>query len=195
MTTTEQAQDSAGQAADAAGQTVSRDELNEAIKRRTSALDRARAAEDRLATLEAAQADRDRADKERQGKFKELAQEAEAKANALSERFDATQARLEAISSRHRKSVDARFEALPEDARNHLAARLGDKPNLEALDDAVSLAESLRVEAPGALAPRNLGAQPSAGRVGKVITADKASIADIAKMTRTQQAEYLKKHY
>lgn len=194
MTTEAQGADASAVAADAAAQTVSRSELDEAIKRRTSALDRARAAEERIAHLEAAQANRDKADKESQGRFQELAQEAEARAAAIASDFEAAKARLDRLSSKHRQAVNARFEALPEEARTHLAGRLGETPDLDAYEDAVSLAESLQTQQ-AAPAPRVLGTQPSAGKVGAIDATQKASIEDVANMTRKQRADYLKRFY
>ena len=194
MTEEMQLSDDNEAAADAATKTVSRSELDEAIKRRTSALDRARAAEERLAEIEAAQAGRDRAEKEKQGRYQELAAEAEAKAEAVAADLEKARKRLERLSDKHRQSVNARLEALPEETREHLAGRLGDVPDLEALEDAVSLAESLQTESP-ATVPRVIGAQPSAGKVGAVRGNEKASAAQIAKMTHAQRTDYLKRLY
>ena len=196
MTDQEQAADVAGAVADSAAQTVSRSELDEAIKRRSSALDRARAAEERLATLEEAQAEKAKAEKEAQGRFQELAVEAEAKAEAVAKDLEAARQRLERLSSKHRQSVNARLEALPEDTREHLAGRRGESPDLDALEDAVALAESLQNQTTQAApAPRTIGAQPSAGRVGAVSGVGKASAEDVAKMTHAQRSEYLKRFY
>ena len=89
----------------------------------------------------------------------------------------------------------SRFESLPEDTREHLNHRLGEDPDLETLDDAVALAESLRPEAVAASAPRNIGAQPSAGRVAGVNPGGKATPKEIAKMSKVQMAAYLKQNY
>lgn len=194
MTEEKQVVDAAEAGADAAAQTVSRSELEEAIKRRTSALDRARAAEDRLTQLEAEQAQRDRTEKEQQGRFQELAAEAEAKALAVADDLKAARERLDRLSAKHRQSVVARLEALPEETREHLAGRLGEAPDLEVLEDAVSLAESLQSPQAAAV-PRVIGAQPSAGKVGPVNGYAKASAEEVAKMTRKERVAYLKRHY
>jgi len=194
MTTANQAADAAEVPADAGAETVSRSELNEAISRRQSALDRARVAEDRLAQLETAQATRERAELESQGKFKELAEESEAKAAALQAEVAASRSRLEKLTGRHREAVDARFGALPDEVREHLAGRLGESPDLDAYEDAVSLAESLRGQT-SAPAPRSLGAQPSAGKVAGVQGAGKATAAEVARMTPAEQEQYIKRFY
>ena len=195
MTDQEQAVDSAGQAADAASQTVSREELTEAISRRQSALDRARSAETRLAELEAAQADRQRAELESQGRFKELAEEANAKSAALMAQMETSSAQLAKLADRHRKAVDARFQALPTEVQTHLAGRLGEDPSLDAFDDAVSLAESFSGQSNTAPAPRAFGAQPSAGRVAGVTGAGKSTSDEVSRMSRQEQAEYIKRFY
>ena len=195
MTDQEQLADANGAAADAATSTVSRDELSKAIHRRDSALERARSAEDKLSQLEAARADKDKAEKEAQGRFQELAQEAEAKALAFETELQTARQKLERLSTKHRQAVLGRFEALPEETRDHLSQRLGDSPDLEALDDAVALAESLRPESVAPTAPRNIGAQPSAGKMPSVNAGQKATAREIAKMTKAQQAAYLKQHY
>ena len=194
MTDQEQVVDSAGVAEDSASSTVSRNELSKAIHRRDAALDRARSAEEQLAQIETAKVDRDKAEKEAQGRFQELAQEAEARASVIEGELVAARQRLERLTSRHRSSVLSRLDALPEETRQHLTTRLGEDPDVEALDDAVALAESLRPEA-SASAPRNIGAQPSAGRVPSVNNAGKASPREIAKMSKEQMRDYLKRNY
>ena len=195
MTDQEQAVDSAGLAADAASQTVSREELTEAISRRQSALDRARTAETRLAELETAQADRQRAELESQGRFKELAEEANAKSAALMAKMETSSAQLAKLTDRHRKAVDARFQALPTEVQTHLAGRLGEEPSLDAFDDAVSLAESFNGQSNQGPSPRTLGGQPSAGKVAGVTGSGKATADEVSRMTQGQMAEYLKRFY
>ena len=195
MTEQEQLADANGAATDAATSTVSRDELSKAIHRRDSALERARSAEEKLAELETARVDRDRAEKQAQGQFQELAQEAEAKATAYEVELLATRQKLERFAAKHKEHVMARFESLPEDTRQHLADRLGEDPDLEALDNAVALAESLRPEAVAPSVPRNIGAQPSAGKVAGVNPGGKATAREIAKMSKQQMAAYLKQNY
>lgn len=195
MTEQEQLADANGAATDAAPSTVSRDELSKAIHRRDSALDRARLAEEKLVQLETTRVDRERTEKEAQGRFQELAQEAEAKATAYEGELAAARQKLDRLSTKHRRSVMSRFELLPEDTREHLNQRLGEDPDLEALDDAVALAESFRPEAVAASAPRNIGAQPSAGRVAGVNPGGKATPREIAKMSKAQMAAYLKQNY
>ena len=195
MTDSSQVLDSAEAVADATVQTVNRKELDEAIARRQSALERARSAEERLAQLEAAQAERDRAEKEAQGRYQELAAEAEAKAADLLAKLEANQHRLTSLSDKHRQQVNRRFEALPETVREHLQQQLGEAPDLDAFDSAVSLAESLQAQTAPAVMPRSLGAQPSAGRVTAVSNGGKATAEEIAKMTRAEQRAYLKRHY
>ena len=195
MTEQEQLADANGAATDAAPSTVSRDELCKAIHRRDSAVDRARLAEEKLVQLETARVDRERTEKEAQGRFQELAQEAEAKATAYEGELTAARQKLDRLSTKHRRSVMSRFELLPEDTREHLNQRLGEDPDLEALDDAVALAESFRPEAVAASAPRNIGAQPSAGRVAGVNPGGKATPREIAKMSKAQMAAYLKQNY
>ena len=194
MTDQEQVVDSAGVAEDSASSTVSRNELSKAIHRRDAALDRARSAEEQLAQIETAKVDRDKAEKEAQGRFQELAQEAEARASVIEGELVAARQRLERLTSRHRSSVLSRLDALPEETRQHLTTRLGEDPDVETLDDAVALAESLRPEA-SASAPCNIGAQPSAGRVPSVNNAGKASPREIAKMSKEQMRDYLKRNY
>ena len=195
MTEQEQLADANGAATDAAPSTVSRDELSKAIQRRDSALDRARLAEEKLVQLETARVDRERTEKEAQGRFQELAQEAEAKATAYEGELTAARQKLDRLSTKHRRSVMSRFELLPEDTREHLNQRLGEDPDLETLDDAVALAESFRPEAVAASAPRNIGAQPSAGRVAGVNPGGKATAREIAKMSKVQMATYLNQNY
>ena len=194
MTEQEQLADANGAATDAASSTVSRDELNKAIHRRDSALDRARSAEEKLAQLEAARVERERTEKEEQGRFQELAQEAQARASTFESELTAMRDKLDRLATKHKQNVMTRFEALPEDTRQHLSQRLGENPDLEALDDAVALAESLRPEV-AAQAPRNIGAQPSAGRVPGVNPGGKATPREIAKMSKAQQAAYLLQNY
>ena len=88
----------------------------------------------------------------------------------------------------------SRFESLPEETRKTLSERLGEDPDIEALDDAVALAESLRQEQQPS-APRNIGAQPSAGRMTGINPGGKATVEEIAKMSKQQMAAYLKKNY
>ena len=195
MTDSSQVADATESVADATVQTVNRKELDEAIARRQSALERARAAEDRLAQLEGAQAERDRAEKEAQGRYQELAQEAEAKAADLFAKLEANQQRLNSLSDKHRAQVNRRFEALPDTVREHLQQQLGDTPDLDAFDNPVSLAESLQAQSAPAVMPRSIGAQPSAGRVTAVSNGGKATAEEIAKMTRSEQRAYLKRHY
>ena len=193
MASEDQAVDAAGEAADPATQTVSRDELTEAITRRQSALDRARKAEDRLAKLELAQAGRDRAEKESQGRFQELAAESEAKATGLAEQLQSQGMKLELLSNKHRQAIAARLEALPQGVRETLEERLGKEPDLDLLETTVELAESFQTDN-GRPAPRHIGAQPSAGRVAS-LSNGKASVDDIAKMSRAEQAAYLQQNY
>lgn len=195
MTNQEGAADAAGQVTDVASSTVSRDELNKAIHRRDSALERARAAEERLAQLETAEAERARNEKEAQGRFQELAQESEAKAAAIEAEAQRMRERLERLSGRHRESVAKRFESLPEETRETLAQRLGENPDLEAFEDAVALAESLRPTVDVSTPPRNLGVSPSAGRVPKVDPGAKATPQEIAKMSRAEMQAYLQRNY
>lgn len=194
MTSEDQAVDAAGGAADAATQTVSRDELNEAINRRQSALDRARLAEEKLEKLKAAQVSRERAEKEEQGRFQELAAESEARASSLVEQLKAQNERLELLSNKHRQSITSRLEALPQQVRETLEERLGETPDLDTLETSVALAESLQTETRMPV-PRNIGVQPSAGRVASISSNGKASVTDIAKMSRTEQAAYLRQNY
>ena len=194
MTEQVEVADATEAAADAASQTVSRDELNEAINRRQSALERARTAEERIAKLEAAQAGKVRAEKEAQGRYKELAEESEARVAALAAELEAKSQRLELVSGKHREAVQSRFESLPESVRETLAGRLGETPDLEAFESAVELAESFQSENRLPV-PRNLGAQPTAGKIASVSANGKASVSDIAKMSRAEQAAYLSKHY
>tara|TARA_R110000796_G_scaffold1776_2_gene7241 strand:- start:1669 stop:2253 length:585 start_codon:yes stop_codon:yes gene_type:complete len=194
MTEQVQAADAAEAAADAVSQTVSREELNEAISRRQSALERARAAEERVAKLETAQTNKARAEKEAQGRYKELAEESGARVAALAKELETKSKRLDFLNGRQRETVQARFEALPQAVKDTLAGRLGESPDLEAFESSVELAESFQTESRQPV-PRNLGAQPSAGRVASVSTGGKSSAADIAKMSRAEQAAYLQKNY
>ncbi|QDP47524.1 MAG: hypothetical protein Unbinned4350contig1002_9 [Prokaryotic dsDNA virus sp.] len=195
MTNQEQAVESAGAAADAASSTVSREELGKAIHRRDTALERARNAEERLAQIEAANAERERSEKEAQGRFQELASEAEQRAATFEAQAHEIRQKLERLSNRHRQSVNGRFESLPEETREHLSQRLGENPDLEAFEDAVALAESLRPQTEAATTPRNIGATPSAGRIPRVDPGGKATPQEIAKMSKVEMAAYLKRNY
>ena len=194
MTDQKQVVDTAGASEDSAAHTVSREELLKAIHRRDAALERARTAEEQLTQFEAAKAEREKAEKEAAGRFQELAQEADARASAFESELLAARQRLERLSNKQRASVMTRLQSLPEDTRQHLTERFGEDPDVDALDDAVSLAESLRTQA-NVSAPRNIGAQPSAGRVPSVNNAGKATPQEIAKMSQAQMQEYLKRNY
>lgn len=192
MTTQEQAPDGATGQQDSQPATVSRDELNQAIARRQAALEQARSLQAQLDEIRAAEAQRAREEAEAQGKFKELAEAAEARAAELEAKHAADSKRLEALTARHRATVEARLAALPEATRKTLSERLGEAPGLDALESAVELAESFL---PTETQRRNVGGAPSAGRQSPVGGTGKASAADIAKMTRAERTAYLAKHY
>lgn len=194
MTTQEQAVDTAGAQQDSRSQTVSRSELDAAITARQAAKERARLAEEKLAKFEAAEAQRARKEAEEQGRFKDLADAAEARAAELEAKHAADSKRLEALTARHRATVEARLQALPEATRQTLAERLGESPELDALEDAVSLAESFLPTQPAA-PPRTFGGQPSSGRQSPLSSGGKADPAQIAKMSRAERAAYLAKNY
>ena len=106
-----------------------------------------------------------------------MAEESGARVAALAKELETKSKRLDFLNGRQRETVQARFEALP-----------------QAVESSVELAESFQTESRQPV-PRNLGAQPSAGRVASVSTGGKSSAADIAKMSRAEQAAYLQKNY
>ena len=193
MTTQEQVVDTTGAGPDSQAQTVSRSELDAAITARQAAKERARLAEEKLAALEAAEAQRARDEAEAQGRFKDLATAAEARAAELEAKQTATTQRLEALTARHRATVEARLESLPEATRQKLAEQLGEAPSLEALENAVSLAESLQPSQPQP--SRNLGGSTSAGRQGPIGGAGKVDAKAFASMTRADQKAYVSRLY
>ena len=119
--------DAGSGAPDSKPATISRSEFDQAVAARQAAKEQARALQAQLDEIKAAEAQRARKEAEEQGRFKDLADAAEAKAAEFEAKHTAATQRLEALTARHRATVESRLQALPEATRQTLTERLGDR--------------------------------------------------------------------